>query len=186
MQKLILASASPRRQELLRLIAEDFTVCPADTDETLPGDLPLTRQIEILAARKAEHVFRTQPDGIVIGADTMVVVDGLPLGKPKDAADAKRMLHLLSGRTHEVITGVAVYAPNVQKVEHCVTKVEFRQLTAAEIDRYIATGEPLDKAGAYGIQGKGAALVTGITGDYFSVVGLPVSLLYCMLSDIGI
>lgn len=185
MQKLILASASPRRQELLQLIAEDFTICPADTDETLPAGFPTWRQIEILAARKAALVFAQHPDGIVIGADTMVVADGVPLGKPEDAADAKRMLRLLSGRQHEVITGLAVQSQGGQKVAHRVTKVYFRALTDAEIDRYVATGEPLDKAGAYGIQGRGATLVTGIEGDYFSVVGLPVALLYCMLSEIG-
>lgn len=185
MQKLILASASPRRQELLRLITEDFIVCPADTDETLPEGYPIWQQIEILAARKAAQVFAMHPDDVVIGADTMVVADGIPLGKPKDAADAKRMLRLLSGRAHEVITGLAVQSRAGQRVSHRTTKVHFRALSDAEIDRYVATGEPLDKAGAYGIQGRGAALVTGIEGDYFSVVGLPVALLYCMLSENG-
>lgn len=183
--KLILASASPRRQELLRLIDEDFSVCPADADESLPAGLPVERQLEVLAQRKAEAVFAQHPDCIVIGADTMVVVDGAPFGKPADAADAARMLGLLSGRAHEVITGLAVLSPEGRRVGHRTTRVHFRALRPAEIDRYIATGEPLDKAGAYGIQGRGARLITGIEGDYFSVVGLPVELLDSMLTELG-
>ncbi|MDR3767382.1 MAG: Maf family protein [Butyricicoccus sp.] len=185
MQPLILASASPRRQELLRQIAEDFIVCPADTDETLPEGLPIAEQIETLALRKAQAVFDTHSDSTVIGADTMVVVDGVPFGKPADAADAARMLGILSGRAHEVITGVAVLSPQGRRVAHRVTKVYFRALTAQEIDWYIATGEPLDKAGAYGIQGKGSRFIPGIEGDYFNVVGLPVELLDTMLTELG-
>lgn len=185
MQKIILASASPRRQELLRLITEEFTVCPADADETLPDGLSIERQIETLAERKAADVAGKNPDCAVIGSDTMVVVDGKPLGKPADAADARRMLRLLSGRAHEVITGLAVLSPAGNRIGHRTTRVNFRRLTDAEIDRYIATGEPLDKAGAYGIQGRGATLITGIEGDYFSVVGLPVELLYTMLVELG-
>lgn len=185
MQPLILASASPRRQELLGRIAEDFTVCPADTDETLPDGLPIAQQIETLALRKAQAVFDTHPDSTVIGADTMVLVDGVPFGKPVDAADAARMLKILSGRAHEVITGVAVLSPQGRRVAHRVTKVYFRALTAEEIAWYIATGEPLDKAGAYGIQGKGSRFIPGIEGDYFNVVGLPVELLDTMLTEVG-
>ena len=183
---LILASASPRRQELLRLIAEDFTVCPADADESLPAGLPITEQLEMLARRKAAAVFAEHPDCAVIGADTMVVLDGAPLGKPQDAEDAKRMLRALSGRTHEVVTGFAVLTPAGGRADSRVTRVHFRALTQDEIDAYVATGEPLDKAGAYGIQGRGAALITGIEGDYFSVVGLPVEGLYCMMKEMGI
>lgn len=186
MQKLILASASPRRQELLRLITGEFTVCPANADETLPAGLPIVQQIETLAARKAEDVFAKHPDCAVIGSDTMVVVDGEPLGKPADTDEARRMLRRLSGRAHEVITGLAVLSPAGRKIGYRITKVHFRALTDAEIDRYIATGEPMDKAGAYGIQGRGAVLITGIEGDYFSVVGLPVELLYTMLTDLGL
>lgn len=185
MRKLILASASPRRRELLQLIAEDFSICPPDADETLPAGFSVSQQIELLASRKAEQIFAQHPDSIVIGADTMVVADGVPLGKPADAAEAKRMLRLLSGRQHEVITGLAVQSKDGKEVAHSLTKVYFRTLSDEEIDRYIATGEPLDKAGAYGIQGKGAVFVTGIEGDYFSVVGLPVAQLYMMLSAIG-
>ena len=183
--RLILASASPRRQELLRRIAEEFTVCPADADETLPVGLSVKRQIETLARRKAEAVWALHPQDTVIGADTMVVADGKPLGKPVDAADARRMLKLLSGRTHEVITGLAVLSPVGERVGHRTTRVHVRALTDAEIDRYIATGEPMDKAGAYGIQGRGAVLISGIEGDYFNVGGLPLELLYTMLSELN-
>lgn len=185
MNHLILASASPRRQELLRLITEKFTVMPADTDETLPAGLPVANQIEVLAERKAADIFAKHPDSAVIGSDTMVVVDGQPLGKPADTDDARRMLKMLSGRAHEVITGLAVLSPVGSRIGHRTTKVQFRDLSDGEIERYLATGEPLDKAGAYGIQGKGATLITGIDGDYFSVVGLPVSMLYTMLDELG-
>ena len=184
--KLVLASASPRRQELLRLLTDDFIICPADADETLPKNLPPEQQIETLALRKAEDVFAKMPDCIVIGADTMVFLDGKPLGKPVDAADAKRMLRLLSGRSHCVITGLAVLSPEGRQIRHRMTDVHFRELTDAEIERYIATGEPMDKAGAYGIQKYGAVFVDGIQGDYFNIVGLPVELLYCMLKDFGV
>lgn len=183
--ELILASASPRRQELLRLITEDFTVCPADADETLPQGLDIAQKIETLAARKAEAVFAQNPQAAVLGADTMVVVDGAPLGKPVDADDAARMLRLLSGRAHEVITGVAVLTPQGRRVSHRTTRVHFRALSEEEIARYVATGEPLDKAGAYGIQGKGALLIPGIEGDYFNVVGLPVELAFTLLAELG-
>ncbi|MBS7225466.1 MAG: septum formation inhibitor Maf [Clostridiaceae bacterium] len=185
MNHLILASASPRRQELLRLITEEFTVVPADADETLPAGLPVANQIEVLAERKAADIFAKHPDSVVIGSDTMVVIDGQPLGKPADADDARRMLKMLSGRAHEVITGLAVLSPVGSRIGHRTTKVQFRDLSDGEIERYLATGEPLDKAGAYGIQGKGATLITGIDGDYFSVVGLPVSMLYTMLDELG-
>lgn len=185
MQNLILASASPRRQELLRRITDNFSVCPADADETLPQELPIEKQIEVLAARKAQTVLDEHPDSTVIGADTMVVVDGVPFGKPQDAADAARMLGILSGRAHEVITGVAVLSAHARRIAHRVTRVHFRALIPDEIARYVATGEPLDKAGAYGIQGKGSLLIPGIEGDYFNVVGLPVELVYQMLTEIG-
>lgn len=184
MKKIILASASPRRQELLSNITTDFTVCPADADETLPEGLSIEKQIETLAKRKAEAVLEQNPDKIVIGSDTMVVVDNKPLGKPKDKEDAIRMLKMLSGRKHKVITGVAVLCKEKKLINHRTTKVKFRVLTEHEIESYVATGEPMDKAGAYGIQGLGSVLVEGIEGDYFSVVGLPVSLVYTMLCEI--
>lgn len=180
--ELILASQSPRRQELLRLLTDDFTVCPADIDETLSGSLPLTEQVAHLAARKAEFVRAKHPGAAVIGADTIVVCGGAVLGKPEDEDVARRMLTMLSGRVHEVITGLALALPTGETVRDAtVTRVHFAPLTRREISAYLATGEPMDKAGAYGIQGRGAQLITGIEGDYYSVMGLPVRRLYEML-----
>lgn len=125
MNHLILASASPRRQELLRLITEKFTVMPADADETLPAGLPVANQIEVLAERKAADIFAKHPDSAVIGSDTMVVVDGQPLGKPADTDDARRMLKMLSGRAHEVITGLAVLSPVGSRIGHRTTRYSF-------------------------------------------------------------
>lgn len=172
--RLILASASPRRNELLRLITEDFTVIPAMSEERADKTLPPAERVEQLARQKAEEISEKYPEDIVIGADTTVFCDGAALGKPKDAADAKRMLLMLSGREHSVITAVA-FAQKGQTVRAFSeeTKVEFYPLSDEEIDGYIKSGEPMDKAGAYGIQEKGALLIEEIKGDYFNVVGLP-------------
>lgn len=183
MKKLILASASPRRKELLQLITNEFSVCPAEADETLTQGISIENQIKELAYRKAKAVLDIYEDSIVIGSDTMVVIDSKPLGKPQDRENAIQMLEMLSGRTHEVITGVAVISNEKSIIDYRTTKVKFRNLTKKEIERYVSTGEPMDKAGAYGIQGLGAVLVEGIEGDYFSVVGLPVSLVYTMLCE---
>ena len=173
----ILASQSPRRRELLSLLVPDFEVCPADIDERLRDGAPLEDEIVRLAAAKARPVSQTHPD-----ADTMVTIDGAALGKPRDAEDAKRMLRLLSGRTHRVLTGAAVARDGAVSTVLNVTEVTFRTLREDEIARYAATGDPLDKAGAYGIQGRGAPLVRGIHGDFYSVMGLPVAQLYELLS----
>ncbi len=177
----LLASQSPRRQELLSLIVPEFHVCPADIDEQLCPGAPLENEVVRLAAAKAQAVAALHPDAIVIGSDTMVTIDGEALGKPEDAADAARMLRLLSGRTHKVLTGAAVIQNGTLQTILNITEVTFRTLSASEITAYIATGEPLDKAGAYGIQGRGAPLVKGICGDYYSVMGLPVAQLYEIL-----
>lgn len=184
--RLILASASPRRYELLRLITEDFTVTPAVGEERLNETLPPAERVEQLARQKAEEISEKYPQDTVIGADTTVFCDGLALGKPKDAADAKRMLLMLSGREHSVITAVA-FAQKGQtvKVFYEETKVEFYPLSDEEIDVYIESGEPMDKAGAYGIQGKGALLVKGIDGDYYNVMGLPVGRVFRELVVMG-
>ena len=176
---LILASASPRRRELLSLITTDFTVIPAQGEETADKSLPPDILVQRLAEQKAAEIALAHPQDIVIGADTLVFCGSEIMGKPADAADAKRMLTLLSGNTHTVITAVAI-AQNgyVTKVFAEETKVDFFPLTDGEITAYIATGEPMDKAGAYGIQDKGALLVKGITGDYYNVMGLPVGRLY--------
>ena len=175
--EIVLASASPRRRELLSLITEHFTVCPADADETL-RDAPLGEEVPRLSRLKAEAVQAQYPNAVCIGSDTMVTIDGLRLGKPKDADEAASMLRRLRGRTHEVLTGLAVLTPDT------CTRVTFRDFAEDELAAYLATGEPLDKAGAYGIQGHGALLIKGIEGDYYSVMGLPVAPLYTILRDI--
>lgn len=182
-KQVILASGSPRRRELLGLICPDFTVLPSSADETLRDGEPLGQEIMRLAADKAREVLnRTSGARAVIGSDTMVVLDGVPMGKPRGEADARRMLRTLSGRTHEVLTGIAVATEDgMVDARLSTTSVTFYELTDDEIARYVATGEPLDKAGAYGIQGRGALLVRGIEGDYYSVMGLPVALLARML-----
>ncbi|MBQ9227426.1 MAG: septum formation protein Maf [Eubacterium sp.] len=178
---LILASQSPRRRELLKLITEDFVATAADVDETLPEGVRPDEAVQYLSKIKAAPFIK---DGdTVIGADTVVSLDGIILGKPQDEQDAARMLRLLSGRCHSVFTGVTVATPE-KSTTFCVeTKVQFFPLTDREIERYVLTGEPLDKAGAYGIQGYGSLLVEKIDGDYFNVVGLPVSKLVRILSN---
>ena len=186
MKKLILASASPRRRELLGLIAEDFDVIPAKGEENADMSLSPADTVKALAKQKAEEVSKDFPDRIVIGADTMVFCEGKALGKPKDADDAERMLKLLSGRVHNVITAVAVAQKgNSVRLFAEETKVEFYPLSDEEIHRYTESGEPMDKAGAYGIQGKGALLVKVIEGDYYNVMGLPVGRVYRELKELG-
>lgn len=170
---LILASKSPRRRELLSLITTDFVVKSADVDEALPEDFPPQKAVEYLSKIKAEPF--NNGENIVIGADTVVAVDGKILGKPADRQQAFEMLKSLSGKYHSVFTGVTVIKPEKSVTFSVETKVKFFDLTDDEIDSYIATGECDDKAGAYGIQGKGSLLVEKIDGDYFNVVGLPIS-----------
>lgn len=175
---IILASASPRRQELLKLIFDDFSVVPADIDETVRKSIELTQYPEYLALKKSRHIAeKSSVDDVVIGCDTGVFIDDLMLGKPEDKEQAKEMLKMLSGRTHKVITGCSVFHKGMNISFSEVTEVEFYHLTDEEIDEYVATGEPMDKAGAYGIQGKGALLVKRIIGDYYNVMGLPVGAL---------
>ncbi|MDO4270528.1 MAG: Maf family protein [Eubacteriales bacterium] len=184
--ELVLASASPRRRELLGLITENFSVCPADADETLRPGAPLDREVVRLSRLKAEAARAAYPDAVCIGSDTMVTIDGLPLGKPADEKDAAAMLRRLRGRTHEVLTGLAVLPPAGEaRTLLTRTRVAFRDFGEDELAAYLATGEPLDKAGAYGIQGRGALLVEGIEGDYYSVMGLPVAGLYALLRELG-
>ena len=170
---LILASGSPRRQELLHLVEEDFIVHPVDADETLPAGMPVDMAAIYLADKKAAMAAAEFPEDIVIGCDTVVILEDEIMGKPKDRDDARRMLQALSGRTHTVMTGVALYLGKQTTAFTAETQVTFYPIDAAEIEAYLDTGEPFDKAGAYGIQGKGALLVRGIEGDYFNVVGLP-------------
>ena len=182
---LILASASPRRQELLRLITDDFAVMPADVDEHDTGDTAPEEIPELLAVRKAQALAKQHPDDVVIGCDTGVFIGGVMLGKPKDKADALRMLKMLSGKTHKVITGCAVIKGKHTERFSQTTEVTFYPMSDRELRDYIDTGEPMDKAGAYGIQEKGALLVKEIHGDYFNVVGLPVAALSRVLSAIN-
>ena len=175
---LILASNSPRRKELLKLITPDFTVIPAKIDEAVDSSVPLFSRPQYLAEKKAKYIFTNgHNEDTVIGSDTGVFIDDVMLGKPENADDARRMLKMLSGRCHRVITGCCIISDKGCKTFSQITEVEFYALSDTDINDYILTHEPDDKAGAYGIQGKGAILVKGIYGDYFNVVGLPVSLL---------
>lgn len=181
---LILASRSPRRKELLSLLTEDFIVRPAEDEENADPRLSPDRFVSALSEAKAREISLTDPDVPVLGADTVVAFGGKILGKPKDRADALRMLSLLSGNTHSVYTGVTVLLNGKAHTFAEETKVTFFPLTAEEIERYTDSGEPFDKAGAYGIQGKGALLVERIEGDYYNVMGLPVGRLYHLLREL--
>lgn len=173
--KYILASASPRRKELFANISEEFDILPSMIEEVVPEGVEIETVPEILASQKAADIAEQNPTALVIGADTGVFIDGKMLGKPKDAAEAAEMLRSLSGRTHKVITGCALYLGEEKITFSELTEVTFYPLSEQEINDYIATGEPNDKAGSYGIQGKGMVLVKEIRGDYFNVVGLPVA-----------
>ena len=182
---LVLASASPRRQELLRNAGIAFEVQPADiVEDPLPGE---TAKVcaERLARDKALAIAHKRPGDIVLGADTVVVVDAQILGKPTDAADAARMLRLLSGRTHQVITGVCLVSDGRTLVASETTSVTMREMSEKEIADYVATGEPMDKAGAYAIQGIASRWIPRIEGDYSNVVGLPVARVWRMMRELG-
>jgi len=179
----ILASASPRRRELLTLAGFAFGIRVPDIDEAVSPEWSPGEAARELARQKAEAVAAQCPEHCIIAADTIVVLDKLILGKPKDTQDAVRMLRLLSGREHRVITGVCLMQNSRQRVFSQETSVRFYPLRDDEIERYVATGEPMDKAGAYGIQGRGALLVESIAGDYFNVVGLPVARLVRELGE---
>ena len=184
--KLILASGSPRRKELLGKLQIPFSVIVSDCDESLPDDIPAEEAAETLAVRKAAAVAAEHPDAVVIGADTTVILADEILGKPQNPDDCKRMLYMLSDNAHKVITGVAVFWGGHSFSFSEETLVQFYPLSEDDINRYAASGEPYDKAGAYGIQGLGALLVRGIHGDYFNVVGLPVARLHRELRRLGI
>lgn len=175
--KLVLASKSPRRSEILKNAGFDFTVRVADADETVPDGTNPEDAVTIIATRKAMAVERAENE-TVIGADTVVVLDGKILGKPKDREDAFNMIKSLSGRVHSVFTGVCIITDGKSLTFAEKTSVEFLHLSDEEINAYINTDEPYDKAGAYGIQGLASKFVKGINGDYFNVVGLPISAIY--------
>jgi septum formation protein len=189
MPTIVLASASPRRRELLTQVGIPFRVVPGDIDEN-NADLSGTpeQKAERLAYMKAKDVASGLDDGLVIGADTIVVCADEIFGKPADENDARRMLMKLGGREHQVITGIAVVDASSGKARtgHEVTRVRFAELTDREIEYYISSGEPFDKAGAYAIQGRAAIFVESLDGCYSNVVGLPLSRLYCLLKDFGV
>jgi septum formation protein len=183
LDRIVLASASPRRAELLRAAGIDFDVQPVDIDEAiLPGESP-SEYVTRLAEAKARAVHTRDGRQTVLAADTAVVADGRILGKPIDESDAKRMLRLLGGRTHQVLTAVSIFHPG-QIVDTRVetTLVEFAELSEEDIDWYVSSGEPMDKAGAYAVQGLASRFVTRLEGSYSNVVGLPVALVYQMLT----
>jgi septum formation protein len=181
MEPLILASSSPRRAEILSAVGWPFQAITAGIDETRLADEPPVDYVQRLAREKAQAVATTLESGLVLGADTTVVVDGHLLGQPVDDDDARRMLKLLSGKWHEVLTGVAlVRIGSETRVDSEQTRVRFAEISDVELDWYIASGEPRGKAGAYGIQGKAALFVEGVEGDYLNIVGLPIRLVYEM------
>ena len=185
---IVLASGSPRRKELLEMLGiEDMKIIPAKGEEIPPEGAGPAELVAALATAKGREVAaQCAADDVIIAADTIVWADGRILGKPKDETDAKAMLHLLSDNTHEVYTGVTVmYGGKIVVGSEC-TKVFFRKLSEGEIDRYVQTGEPMDKAGAYGIQGRAALMVRRLEGDYFNVMGLPLCRLGQMLEEIGV
>lgn len=183
LSKIILASRSARRMEILRAVGWPFEAVAPDIDESVRAGEDAVSYVKRLALTKAQTVARKNPEKLVLGADTTVVVGGELLGQPIDDDDARRMLKLLSGRWHEVLTGVALIRGEQDAqplVEHETTRVRFAEMSVAEIDWYVATGEPRGKAGAYGIQGHAALFVEEIAGDYFNIVGLPLRLVYEM------
>jgi len=183
---LVLASGSPRRAQLLAMLGLTFEVIEPNIDETWREGEPPALHVERLAREKAQRVAALRPDALVIACDTIVVVDGELLGKPRDAAEAVEMLVRLRGREHRVETGIAIAAPG-NRMESSVegAVVRFRHFDRVTAEEYVATGEPLDKAGAYAIQGLGAALVDLIEGDFFAVMGLPVSRMISLLRALG-
>lgn len=183
--RIILASQSARRRELLKLIGVPFELALSDFDEHAVNDKAPHTLVKKLALNKARAVLPQYGGCCIIGADTIVYLDGVIIGKPNDEAHAKEILSTLQGRTHTVYTGVAVVTPDIEDVRYEKTRVTFNKMSANEIDWYVKTGEPLDKAGAYGIQGPGGIFVKSIVGNYFNVIGMPLPLLYDMLIKSG-
>ena len=185
MMRLVLASASPRRAVLLRDAGWTFEVAPVDLDETLQPGEAADAYVERLAQAKASAAASKNPDAVVLGADTTVVVRGQVLGKPLNAADAARMLRLLSGRTHDVLTGICIRTGTRNLVHVESTRVRIATLSEAEIEWYVGTGEPFDKAGGYAVQGLASRFIEAIEGSYSNVVGLPVASVNSLLKQLG-
>jgi septum formation protein len=188
MTKLILASASPRRRQLLTQVGLDFVVDPSTHEKEIDNNIPFGELACQLAEHKVLEVAKNHTEGIILGADTIVAVDDKILGKPRSKSDAVQMLKSLSGRWHSVYTGLFVLdvASGKKQKEYDESRVKFKEISAKEIENYVKTGEPMDKAGAYGIQGKGALLVEKIEGCYYNIVGLPLFKLSKLLSEFGI
>ena len=182
---IILASSSPRRRELLSMIGLNYVIETSGEEEVQPHGLPPAEFVKTLALQKAQPVADLHPGDCVIGADTIVYLEGDILGKPHTPDVAKAYLSRMQGKQHVVFTGVAVLKNGKVDVRHCETTVTFAPMTPREIDAYVATGEPLDKAGAYGVQGPGGIFVERVEGNYFNVIGLPLPMLYNMLIDAG-
>lgn len=187
MKELVLASKSPRRKELMDTFGHPFTICPAEEEEIIDQSLAPSELVMALAKQKAEEVIQKHPHAVVVGADTVVVLQGVIFGKPKTEEQAFSMLEALQGNWHTVYTGLCIMEEG-QESHHsfCATKVEMMPLSDRDIKAYIAQGESMDKAGAYGIQGYGALLVAGIDGDYYTVMGLPVAPLGRVLEELGV
>ena len=186
MKKIILASKSPRRKQILEQVGLDFTVEISDFDETQIKFKTPQEMVKKLSLEKAKIIAQKNPNAIVIGADTDVFLNGEILGKPKSKQDAVRILKLLSGKVHEVVTGFTVISDKKSITKHVTSKVKFKKLTEAEIKAYVATGEPMDKAGGYGIQDKGGVFIENIEGDYFNIVGLPIFAVSEVLKKFGV
>ena len=178
MNRIILASKSPRRKQLLSLLNINFEAIPAEIDEEINPNNDLVKEIEKLSYQKANHIYKDHQDALIIGADTIVKINNQILGKPKNFEQAKQMLQLLSNNTHEVVTGVTIINDKTIETFSKTAKVTFYPLTEKEIEEYIKTNEPMDKAGAYAIQGLGAKFVKSIDGDFYTIMGLPIAELY--------
>ena len=183
--RLVLASRSPRRSDLLAAAGYEFSVAPVDVDERITSGESSVAYVSRLARDKATRAAREHPDAVVLGADTVVVVDSELLGKPRDDTDAGAMLRRLSGRAHDVLTGVAVTARRRWRLEVASTRVTFRDLSEADVAWYLASGEPAGKAGGYAIQGRAGRFVTGIEGSYSNVVGLPIAVVDRLIRSLG-
>ncbi len=185
MKKLILASQSPRRRELLEKCGIPFTCEPADIDETIDDSRDLSEEIRRLSLAKAAVILKKHPDAVVVGSDTIVAVEGKVLGKPKDRDEARKMLKMLSGHTHQVITGLSVLSSRRQFQDVSISHVTFAPLSDDEIGAYVSSGECDDKAGAYAIQGGAGKFITNIDGDYYAIMGLPLNSVYEELKNIS-
>lgn len=186
MDRFILASNSPRRRQLMEMLGVDFDVITSSVEEIIDPAWSEEDVVVQLAYQKASDIFRTHRDDVVLGFDTMVYVGGEALGKPKDPEDARRMLRLLSGHTHTVITGCAILTGKMSRSFSETSEVTFWPMTEREIEEYVSSNEPFDKAGAYAVQGLGSKFVRGIRGDFYTVMGLPVSRLYHELEKMGL